>query len=91
MNYGDAGVAKTAGFVWDFQTQRFQFASDASNPASGDNTTTPDITVSSFAPIEVGGLYVNNACTGGSVKEVVGCANGELNLMNVVVDGGLFV
>lgn len=89
MNYGDAGVAKTAGFVWDFGTKRFQFASNANNPAVGVNTTTPDITVSAFAPIEIGGLYVNNACSGG-VQEVIGCANGELSLMNIVVDGGLF-
>jgi hypothetical protein len=89
MNYGEAGVAKTAGFVWDFGTKRFQFASNADNPAVGVNTTTPDITVSAFAPIEIGGLYVNNACSGG-VQEVIGCANGELSLMNIVVDGGLF-
>ena len=89
MNYGEAGIAKTAGFVWDFATKRFQFASDANNPAVGVNTTTPDITVSAFAPIEVGGLWVNNACSGG-VQEVIGCSDGVLSLMNVVVDGGAF-
>ncbi len=90
MNYGDAGVAKTAGVIWEFGNQRFQFASNASNPAVGVNTTTPDISVAAFAPIEVGGLWVNNSCSGGA-KEVVGCVNSELHLQNVVIDAGLFV
>ncbi len=89
MNYGDAGVAKTAGFVWDFGTKRFQFASNADNPAVGVNTTTPDITVSAFASIEVGGLWINNDCSSGT-KEIIGCTNSELHLMNIIVDGGSF-
>lgn len=91
MNYGEAGVAKTAGFVWDFATKRFQFASNANNPAVGVNTTTPDITVGTFAPIEIAGLYVNNACSGGGPLEVIGCLNSELQLQNIVVDGGSFI
>lgn len=91
MNYGEAGVAKTAGFVWDFATKRFQFASNADNPAVGVNTTTPDITVGTFAPIEIAGLYVNNACSGGGPLEVIGCLNSELQLQNIVVDGGSFI
>lgn len=89
MNYGDAGVAKTAGVIWEYGTKRFQFASNSDNPGVGINTTTPDITVSAFAPIEVGGLWVNNGCSSGA-KEIIGCNNSELQLMNVVVDGGSF-
>lgn len=90
MNYGDAGVAKTAGVVWDYATKRLQFASNANNPGVGINTTTPDITVSSFAPIEVGELWVNNSCTGGATQ-VIACEAGELHLNNIVIDGGSFV
>lgn len=89
MNYGDAGVAKTAGVIWEYANKRFQFALDSDNPSVGINTTSPNITVATFAPIEVGGLWVNNACTGG-VKEVIGCVNSELNLQNIVVDAGTF-
>jgi hypothetical protein len=92
MNYGEAGVAKTAGFIWDFGTKRFQFASNADNPSVGINTTTPDISVSAFAPIEIKSLWINNSCASGSPVEVIGCnqANNELHLMNIVVDGGNF-
>jgi hypothetical protein len=89
MNYGDAGVAKTSGVIWEYGNKRFQFAADANNPAVGVNTTTPNIDVFTFAPIEVGGLWVNNACSSG-VQEVIGCLNSELQLMNIVVDGGSF-
>jgi hypothetical protein len=91
MNYGDAGVAKTAGVIWEYGSKRFQFASSSNNPSVGINTTTPNITVGTFAPIEVGGLWVNNSCSGGAAVEVIGCLNSELQLQNIVVDGGSFV
>ena len=89
MNYGHAGVAKTAGVIWEHESNRFQFASNADNPSSGINTTTPDIIISAFASIEVGGLWINNACSSGA-KEIIGCDGTELHLMNIVVDGGSF-
>jgi hypothetical protein len=89
MNYGDAGVAKTAGVIWDHTTKRFQFASNSDNPISGENTSTPLITISSYAPIEVSELWVNNACTGGT-QQVIGCVGPELQLQNIVVDAGSF-
>lgn len=92
MNYGNAGVASTAGVIWEYGDKRFKFASDASNPAVGVNTTTPDIDVFTFAPIEVGGLWINNGCSNGA-KQVIGCDinTNELQLQNIVVDGGSFV
>lgn len=92
MNYGNAGVASTAGVIWEYGDKRFKFASDASNPAVGVNTTTPDIDVFTFAPIEVGGLWINNGCSNGA-KQVIGCDinTNELQLKNIVVDGGSFV
>jgi len=89
MNYGDAGVAKTAAVIWEHTAQRFKFASSANNPVSTGSTTTPDITVNTFAPIEVAELWVNNTCSGGAVQ-VIGCVSSELNLQNIVIDAGSF-
>jgi len=94
MNYGEAGTAKTAGVIWEYSAKRFQFAANSDNPAVvGIDTTAPSISVSSFAPIEIGSLWINNSCAGGSPVEVIGCnqANNELHLKNIVVDGGSFV
>lgn len=88
MNYGDAGVAKTAGVVWDYATRRFRFGIDTDNPASS-STTTPQIGITTYASIEVAGLWINNACSGGA-QEVIGCVGAELQLQNIVVDGGVF-
>lgn len=88
MNYGDAGVAKTAGVVWDYATRRFRFGIDTDNPASS-GTTTPQIGITTYAAIEVAGLWINNACSGGE-QEVIGCVGNELKLQNITVDGGAF-
>lgn len=88
MNYGDAGVAKTAGVIWDYATRRFRFGIDTDNPAST-GTTTPQIGITTYASIEVAGLWINNACSGG-VQEVIGCNGTELQLQNIIVDGGAF-
>lgn len=78
--YTDA--AKKAAIYWDDSASRFALASEVSESSSV-------LTAAAYAALEVGGLHINNACTGG-VQEVIGCADGELNLMNIVVDGGLF-
>lgn len=75
--------AKKAAIYWDDSATRFALASEVSEASSV-------LTAAAYAVLEVGGLYVNNACTGGS-DEVIACANGELNLMNIVIDGGSFV
>ena len=76
-------AAKKAAIYWDDSATRFALASEVSEASSV-------LTAAAYAVLEVGGLYVNNACTGGA-DEVIGCANGELNLMNIVIDGGSFV
>lgn len=81
LNYFDT-AAKKAAIYWDDSATRFALASDVSESSSV-------LAAAAYAALEVGGLYVNNACSGG-VQEVIGCANGELNLMNIVVDGGVF-
>ena len=86
MNYGDAGVAKTAGVIWEYGNERFVFASNSNNPASS-STSTPNITVSTFAPIEIGALWVND-CAGQS--QVISCTGNERLFENITVDAGTY-
>jgi hypothetical protein len=87
MNYGDAGVAKTAGVIWDYSVERFVFSANSDNPASESNTTTPVITVATHAPIEIASLWVND-CAGQS--QVISCTGSERFLENIIVDAGTF-
>jgi hypothetical protein len=81
LNYF-SGSAKKAAVYWDDSVDRFAIASEVSEASSV-------LTAAAYAALEVGSLYINNACTGG-VQEVIGCANGQLTLSNIVVDGGSF-
>jgi len=87
MNYGDVGVAKTAGVIWEYSTERFQFSANSNNPSSGTDTTAPQITVATFAPIEIGSLWVND-CAGQS--QVISCTGSTRNLENITIDAGSF-
>jgi hypothetical protein len=87
MNYGDVGVAKTAGVIWDYSVERFVFSANSDNPSSEYNTTTPVITVATHAPIEIESLWVND-CQGQS--QVISCTGGVRNLENITVDCGTF-
>lgn len=87
MNYGDAGVAKTAGVIWQYSNERFIFSANSDNPVSGNDTSTPVITVATYAPIEVGALWVND-CAGQS--QVISCTGTERFLENITVDAGTF-
>jgi len=82
LNWHNGTSAKKAAVYWHDSDTRFVLASDITEGGSV-------VTANAYAALEVGGLYVNNACTGG-VQEVIGCAGGALNLQNIVVDGGSF-
>jgi len=88
MNYGESGVGKTSALIWESSNSRFKLASNIGE-AVGINTNTPQITVSTYAPLEVSELWINNACTGGDVK-VIGCVGSELQLQNITIDAGTF-
>ena len=81
LNYF-SGSAKKAAVYWDDSVDRIALASDVSEASSV-------LTANAYAALEVGSLYINNACTGG-VQEVIGCVGGQLTLSNIVVDGGSF-
>jgi hypothetical protein len=90
FHYHD-GAAKQSSLYWDHDNAngvRFILASQLTGHAVG--TATTSVEASAYAALEVGTLWINNACSEGA-KEVIGCnGNDELALMNVVVDGGTF-
>ncbi len=86
MNYGDIGVAKTAGVIWEYGNERFVFSANSDNPSSS-SSSTPNITVSAYAPIEIGALWVND-CAGQS--QVISCTGTERFLENITIDCGSF-
>jgi len=88
FNYYD-GSAKKSAVVWEHGDGRFKLASVLSADSNGTNNTTPQLTVTTFAPIEVSELWINNSCTGGA-SQVIACSGAELVLQNITVDAGTF-
>jgi hypothetical protein len=88
FNYYD-GSAKKSAVVWEHGDGRFKLASVLSADTNGTNNSTPQLTVTTFAPIEVSELWINNSCTGGA-SQVIACSGAELVLQNITVDAGTF-
>jgi hypothetical protein len=80
--------AKKSALVWEHSVSRFQLGSVVSD-GGGTGNDNPQLTVSTFAPIEVAELWVNNSCTGGA-QQVIGCVSSELRLQNITIDAGTF-
>lgn len=80
--------AKKSALVWEQGDARFKLGSVVAD-GGGTGNSNPQLTVSTFAPIEIAELWVNNTCTGGA-QQVIGCVGAELQLQNIVVDAGLF-
>jgi len=89
MDYGNAGVAQTAGIIWKSSSSRFQLGANISNPIAGISTTAPTMTVATFAPIEISELWVNNSCSGGA-SQIISCSGSNLVLSNILIDAGTF-
>jgi len=87
FNYYD-GSAKKSAVIWEQGDQRFKLGSVVSD-GGGTGSTNPQITFTSFAPIEVSELWINNTCTGGA-SQVIACSGAELVLQNITVDAGTF-
>lgn len=87
FNYNENDTRKKTALVWEYTTKRFQFSNDFSVAIGATTYDSPQISVNTFAPIEVSSLWINNACTSGP-KEIFACVNGELRLQNVVIDEG---
>ena len=80
--YDDA--AKTSAFYWDHTAERFVLASTLDSfPA-----TTGQIAADAYAALELSSLYISDCA--GSAQQVFGCEDGEVTLLNTVVDCGTF-
>jgi len=84
--YTDA--AKKSALVWEHAAGRFQLGSIVTD-GGGTGNNNPQVTVSTFAPIEIGELWVNNTCTGGA-QQVISCVGSVLQLQNITLDAGFF-
>jgi hypothetical protein len=82
FNYYDTEARKAAVY-WDDSVSRIAVASRITEASS-------ILTASAYAALEVGGLWVNNTCTGGA-SEIISCFGGtELEVRNVLIDAGTF-
>jgi len=85
FNYNSSG-AKKSGVIWEHADGRFKFGSQVTDGGGTDNDS-PQITVSNYAPIEIGSLWVND-CAGQS--QVISCSGSTRKLENITIDGGTF-
>lgn len=79
FNWYDSS-AKKSGVFWDDSVRRVAIGSDVTESNSV-------MTVTQYADIEVGGLWVTD-CAGTS--QVISCSGSERSLLNITVDGGSF-
>ena len=82
-----ATTAKKSAVIWEHTDARFKFASVLAADTDGNSTSTPQLTVTTFAPIEIASLFVND-CAGAS--QVISCTGTTRNLENITVDAGSF-
>ena len=87
FNYHSGGSAKKSAVVWEHGDTRFKFASLIGSDTNGTDNNTPQLTVTTFAPIEIGALWVND-CAGSS--QVISCTGSTRNLENITIDAGTF-
>jgi hypothetical protein len=80
-------AAKKSAVVWEHGDARFKFASVLGADTDGTDVNTPQLSVTTFAPIEIGQLWVND-CAGAS--QVISCTGTERFLENITVDAGTF-
>jgi hypothetical protein len=89
--YTDA--AKKSAVIWESDDTNksnisiFKFATVLGADTNGTDANTPQLSVTTFAPIEIGALWVND-CAGAS--QVISCTGTTRNLENITVDAGTF-
>jgi hypothetical protein len=87
FNYHDGTGAKKSAVVWEYSTLRFQFANTLTSETTSSDVNNPQLVVATFAPIEIGALWVND-CAGQS--QVISCTGSERFLGNITIDCGEF-
>jgi hypothetical protein len=83
FNYYATNAAKKSAVIWEHGDARFKFASVLASDTDGSDVNTPQLTVTTFAPIEIASLFVND-CAGAS--QVISCTGNERFLENITVD-----
>jgi hypothetical protein len=83
FNYND-GSAKKSALVWEQGDARFKLGSVISD-GGGTGNSNPQITFTTYAPLEIGSLWVND-CAGQS--QVINCSGTTRKLENITIDGG---
>jgi hypothetical protein len=86
FNYNSSGAKKSA-VIWEHGDTRFKFASVIGSDTDGTDNNTPQLSVTTFAPIEIGSLWVTD-CAGTS--QVISCTGTTRNLENITIDCGQF-
>ena len=86
FNY-HATTAKKSAVIWEHGDARFKFASVLTADTDGSTVDTPQLAVTTFAPVEIGQLWVTD-CAGTS--QVISCTGTTRNLENITVDCGSF-
>ena len=86
FNY-HATTAKKSAVIWEHGDARFKFASVLTADTDGSTVDTPQLAVTTFAPIEIASLFVND-CAGAS--QVISCTGTTRNLENITIDCGSF-
>ena len=86
FNYNSSGAKKSA-VIWEHADARFKFASVLASDTDGSDVNTPQLTVTTFAPVEIGQLWVTD-CAGTS--QVISCTGSTRNLENITIDAGTF-
>jgi hypothetical protein len=85
FNYYD-GSAKKSALIWEQSDSRFKLGSVISD-GGGTGNDNPQITFTTFAPIEIGALWVTD-CAGTS--QVISCTGSTRHLENITIDAGTF-
>jgi hypothetical protein len=95
FNYFDTS-AKKSGVIWENANSRFQFANSLTSESASNDVNTPQIVAATFAPIEVGALWLNDTLGQSVVASYLlaaaapdGVTAGRY-LQNITVDAGLF-
>ena len=87
FNYYEGNAAKKSAVIWEHVDSRFKFASVLTADTDGSTVDTPQLTVTTFAPIEIASLFVND-CAGAS--QVISCTGTTRKLENITIDCGTF-
>ena len=87
FNYHSGGSAKKSAVIWEHGDSRFKFASVLSTDADGTNNDSPQLSVTTFSPIEISALWIND-CAG--QHQVISCSGSTRYLNDITIDAGSF-